>query len=191
MLLCFLATLSLEESPFKDKNVLVAYYSRTGHTKDIAEIIKKETNADIFEIKTTEKDKYSDNYFVSVWQSTKHIITGFLPELSTSIDTKKYDVIFVGTPVWCWTASRPVASWIKQQDTNGKIIIPFASLGSSGFDGAVKAMKKLAPGATFVDGFKSIEKRPYPNLEKAISDWISNINVSESEKPAGNDSKEL
>ncbi|KAH0791071.1 flavodoxin [Histomonas meleagridis] len=164
-----------EEAP-QNNDTLVVFYSRTGHVKKMAEIIQKETNADIFEVRTTEEDKYSDSYITACFQASKHCLTGFLPKLAGTVDVTKYQKIFIGTPVWCWTVSRPIASFLKNIDLSGKTIIPFISEGGSGHERALNAMKEEALNATFLGEYLFNEKKAPTDLEKDIKDWIEALN---------------
>ena len=78
--------------------VLVVYYSLSGHTRDIAERIHSKTNSDILEIKTVKEIKQGPMLYL---KTRKDVKNGTYPELQSEIpDMEKYDVIFVGSPVY-------------------------------------------------------------------------------------------
>ncbi|KAH0789925.1 flavodoxin [Histomonas meleagridis] len=177
-----------QEPQEQTKDVLVVYYSRTGHVKKMAEIIQKETNGDIFEVKTADDNNYSDSYLVACFQAGKHLLSGFLPKLTENIDISKYKTIYIGTPVWWYTISRPMASFLKEADFTGKTIIPFLSEGSSGYERAINALKEAIPNATILDEFVFIEKKPPADLDKDIKDWLEAVHKkvpNEREPPVG------
>ena len=84
--------------------VLVAYYSYSGNTKEVAEAIHEKVGGDIFEIKT--EGTYPDEYRPMTVQAKKEIEDGWRPKLTTSVaDISKYDVVFLGSPNWWGSAA--------------------------------------------------------------------------------------
>lgn len=77
----------------EEKNILVAYFSYSGTTRDVAEELSRQTGADLFEIAPAEE--YSSLYI----QSNSEIRRGARPELSGSVENmERYDIVFVGYP---------------------------------------------------------------------------------------------
>lgn len=71
-------------------SVLVAYYSYTGNTEEMAEEIANQTNGELFEIER--KEAYDDLYT----EAEDEIKNDERPELSSMVeDIDKYDVIFI------------------------------------------------------------------------------------------------
>ena len=72
--------------------ILIAYYSQSGMTKRMAEIIKK-TNADIYEIIPVKK---YDDYMWKAWDEAQiERANGTYPELKNELpNISKYDVIY-------------------------------------------------------------------------------------------------
>ena len=98
--------------------VLVVYYSLSGHTREIAEKIKALTGGDIYEIKTAEEIKTTPWFYLTLRRQIKEknypALAGELPDLS------RYDIIFVGAPVWWYTVATPALSFLQQVDFKGK-----------------------------------------------------------------------
>lgn len=117
-----------------DKNYLVAYFSATGTTKEVAKTIAKTVNADLYEIKAkipyfqndlNWNDKKSRSY--QEWRN-KNI----RPEISCStLDISKYDVVFVGYPIWWESAPNIILTFLENYNFDDKIIIPFSTSGGS------------------------------------------------------------
>lgn len=109
--------------------VLVIYYSLTGNTQDIAEQIATLTQADQYRIQTQEEFKTSPAFYARIKKdlSDKKYppLTGAMPDVS------KYDVVFVGAPVWWYTMSTPMYSFLEKMDFQGKRVIPFSTQGSN------------------------------------------------------------
>lgn len=159
-------------SNMSDKKVLVAYYSWSGNTKAVAEKIAATTNATMFEIQP--KTPYSKDYNTVINQVQEEKNKGFIPEIVSNGDIKDYDIIFIGTPVWWYTASDPVQTFIKNNDFSGKTIVPFCTHGGGGASNTYTAMQKLAPNAKFVEGFTSYEKTA---TKTEIQKWINGLNL--------------
>lgn len=119
------------ENTMENKKILVAYYSYSGNTKEVAEAIHQKVGGDIFEIKTT--GTYPDDYKSMTEQAKKEIEDGYRPQLTTSVaDISQYDVIFLGSPIWWGTITPQVSSFIESYDLSGKTIIPFVTHGGGG-----------------------------------------------------------
>jgi flavodoxin len=113
----------------EDKKVLVAYFSYSGTTKGVAEVLSSEIGADLFEV--APKEDYSSLYL----QSNMEIRGGKRPELSSSVENiEEYDIIFIGYPVWFHATPAPVNSFLESYDLTGKLIIPFCTSGGSDID---------------------------------------------------------
>ncbi|MBQ1388371.1 MAG: NAD(P)H-dependent oxidoreductase [Clostridia bacterium] len=126
-------------------NVLVAYFSATGNTEACAKKLAQAINADIFEIVPvtpyTAKDlnwqnAKSRSSLEMKDKNSRPQIAGLVEEMS------KYDVIFVGFPIWWYVAPTIINTFLEQYNLSEKTIVPFATSGSSGMG---KTNEKLAP----------------------------------------------
>lgn len=147
----FLATLGLissgmaEEQKNKieveEKQVLVAYYSRSGNTRYAAEKIQQAIGGTLLEI--VPKNAYPEDYGDCVNQAKAEIKKGFQPELINlpkSLD--QYKVIFVGSPNWWGTMAPPVLTFLSSYSLKGKNIIPFLTHGGGGMQNHERDVKK-------------------------------------------------
>ena len=77
----------------EDKRILVAYFSHSGTTRNVANALSEETGADLFEI--APQEEYSNVYF----RSNSEIRSNARPALSASVENMEdYDIVFVGYP---------------------------------------------------------------------------------------------
>ena len=89
--------------------VLVAYFSHSGNTREVARQISEATGGDLFEI--VPATPYPTEYRAVVDQGKKEIEAGVRPALKNPVgDLSQYDVIFVGYPVWVYTMGDHSAS---------------------------------------------------------------------------------
>ena len=114
-----------KESP----EILVAYFSYSGTTKGVAEKIAESTGGTLFEINTVKT--YSNVYT----ESNREIRRNERPELSSAVaDMDKYDIVFVGFPVWWHATPAPINTFLESYDLKDKLIIPFCTSGGSEMD---------------------------------------------------------
>ena len=117
-------------------STLVTYFSASGVTKAIAEQIKEELGADIYEIKPLEPYTKADlNWMNPFSRSSKEMKNkSSRPEIiEDGIDLSKYDTIFVGFPIWWGIAPTIINTFVEKYDFTGKTIYPFATSGGSGY----------------------------------------------------------
>ena len=90
-----------------DKKALVVYFSKTGNTQGVAEIVAKLTGAEIFRLETVEP--YPDDYHTSTEVAKRQLEEDARPALkAVPQNLARYDVIFLGHPVWWHTIPTPV-----------------------------------------------------------------------------------
>lgn len=153
--------------------MLVAYYSRTGNTREVARQIQKATGADLFEI--VPAAAYPEGYRAVVEQAKKEIKAGFHPELKTNLaSVAQYDVVFVGSPNWWSTVAPPVAAFLASHDLVGKTVAPFMTHGGGGLGHSVRDVRQLCPGATVPEGL-SIYGDEAGGAQKEVEDWVGKI----------------
>ena len=146
---------------------LVAVFSKSGHTKSIAEFIAHEINAPVHEI-ITEK-KYPSTYVMTILESRKEFKHSEYPALVSEPvpNFADYTRILLGFPVWFFTCPMAVASWLKLYDFTGKEIYPFCTSGGSSCTKATSKIRELCPGANVHDGIRITK------IDSAlVSDWL-------------------
>ena len=131
---------------------LVLYYSETGTTKAVAEELQKQLGADIESIEPVEP--YTGNFQETIQRSGRERESGQTPALKPlKKKIADYDVIFLGYPIWFGTYAMPIATLVKENDFEGKTIIPFCTFGSGGLNTSTDALKKALPKANIQKGY--------------------------------------
>ena len=139
---------SRDESP----KALVLYYSLTGNTKMVAEEIASQLGADIEEV--TCVSPYDTNFQACIQRCLQEREEGTVTEINpVKADLSKYDVIFIGYPVWFGTYAPPIATFLANNDLGGKKIVPFCTFGSGGLESSVKDLMNAQPYAVVQDGY--------------------------------------
>ena len=135
---------------------LVAYFSATGTTANVAEKIAQILNADLFEIKPKEKYTSSDlNWRDKNSRTTKECDNpSFRPEIDEKVKNfDRYDTVFIGFPIWWYKEPNIIDTFFESYDFSGKKIVLFATSGGSGLGKTVDDLKKvLAKTAKILDG---------------------------------------
>ena len=152
---------------------LVAYFSTKGNTKIVAEKINKVVDGDLFEI--IPRQPYTDedlNYMNKQSRSTIEMEdkSSRVEILNKVDDISIYDTIYVGFPIWWYTAPHIINSFLEQYDLTGKTIIPFATSGSSDMGKSSNDLKESAKGANVLEG----KRFPVNVTEEEIKEWINN-----------------
>ncbi len=123
-----------------------------GNTKIVADYITEMTGADQFEIVTHKYDGMAYTPLTRLAQQEAQ--DGELPPYEGTVpDLSRYDTIFVGGPIWWGIYPRVMFTFFKQNDLNGKTIIPFVTHEGSGLASTVDDVKAAYPRATVTQGF--------------------------------------
>ena len=133
---------------------LVVYFSRTGNTKAVAEEIQSLTGSDLVELKTVVP--YPSSYNDCLAQAQEERANNARPELSTVVSNmSEYDTVYVGYPIWCYTAPMAIFTFLESYDFTGKTVIPFCTSGSSSINQSVTDIRSICSGVNVLDGFRA------------------------------------
>ena len=131
---------------------LVLYYSQTGTTKAVAEAIQNNLGADIAEVVPVAP--YDGDYGSTIARGRQEMVEGIYPELQPlTVDVSKYDVVFIGFPIWFGTYANPIETLLNTVDFSGKKVVPFCTFGSGGLDTSSKAIKAKLTDSEVVEGY--------------------------------------
>lgn len=124
----------------ENKKILLVYYSRTGITKKVAEEILKSLNCDIEEVVDTKNRAGAIGYIMAGKDATLKSLTQIK---ETTKNPGDYDMVIIGTPIWAFTMSTPIRTYIEQNKDKFKKVAFFCTQGSSGSDGGFKDMETI------------------------------------------------
>lgn len=157
-------------------NILVAYFSASGVTKEVAQNLQTALGADIYEIKP--EVPYTANDLN--WMDKKSRSTLEMEDKSSrpaiiedKLDTAQYNTVFLGFPIWWYIAPTIVNTFLEKYDFSGKKIVLFATSGGSGFGRTVEFLKGSAPDAEFIQG-KLLNHNPSVNDLKT---WVNGLSI--------------
>lgn len=136
---------------------LVVYYSATGNTENVANVIAETTGGDLFELEPAEPysdadlDWTDDNSRVS--QEYANEEERDMELVADTVENwESYDTVFIGYPIWWGIAAWPVDAFIKANDFTGKTVIPFATSSSSGMGESGELLADLAGTGEWQEG---------------------------------------
>ncbi len=154
--------------------VLVAYFSASGVTKGVAEKLAKVSDGDLFEI--VPQNIYTDVDLNWMDRNSRSSVEmrdrSSRPEIASRVENMAgYDYVFIGFPIWWYREPSIIDTFMEQYDFSGKIIIPFATSGSSDIGEAPESMQNIVKNAEVREG-----KRFAANVsENELKIWFDNI----------------
>ena len=162
---------SPEPTPEEGTDVLVAYFSATGNTENIAEHLVSILDANLYEIvpqvpyTSEDLDYRRDDCRANQEQNDP----AARPSIYGSVENMEdYEVIFLGYPIWWGDAPKIISTFLESYDFNGKTIVPFCTSGSSSIGGSVSDLEALTSGATWLDG----QRFSGSASQETVSQWV-------------------
>ena len=160
----------------KQMKTLVTYFSASGVTRNAAKQLASIIGADLFEI--TPEKLYTDadlDWRDKTSRSTIEMKDSTArPEIAAKVENMdQYTTIYVGFPIWWYTAPRIINTFLEQYDLTGKTIIPFATSGGSEIGKSGEDLKKAsAPNANWILPGKVLNGNPPVDSLKA---WVETL----------------
>ncbi len=154
---------------------LLVYYSRTGHTRKIAEEIARELQCDTEEIIDTVNRSGPTGYLLCGRQATKKELTKIEPAKK---DPSQYDIVIIGTPVWALTVSAPVRTYIVENKDKLKNVAFFCTLGGIGVESTFHELEDLSgkkAAGTLAVNTPGIKQGAYADSVKQFTDIIKSL----------------
>lgn len=134
---------------------LVAYFSATGATMNVASRLARATDSDLFAIVPSNpytsadlnwRDKQSRSTLEASDPSCRPAIVSKVKRI------EDYDTIFLGFPIWWYVAPVIINTFLESYDLAGKTIVLFATSGGSGMGKTASVLRPSAPNAKIVEG---------------------------------------
>ena len=167
---------SQEPSKGNANSTLVAYFSATGNTEEIAQHLQTILGASLYEIIPAKP--YSDDdldYNASDCRANQEQNDPSVrPAIDGSVENMdSYDVILLGYPIWWGEAPRIISTFLESYDFTGKTIVPFCTSGSSSIGGSAEHLTVLAADATWLEGARF---NPGATQDE-VAAWVEGLGV--------------
>lgn len=154
---------------------LVAYFSATGRTAKVAELLSDAMGADIHEIRPKVPYTKADlNWINKKSRSSVEMNNKTLrPEIMKSnVRIEEYDVIFLGFPIWWYVAPTIINTFLESADFSGKKIILFATSGGSKFGKTVEELRVSVPASCDIQEGKLLNGK---QSIASITEWTDTL----------------
>ena len=145
------------ETPETGKTLIV-YFSATGSTERIANIMAEKINADVFELEPVQP--YTDDDLNWTNDDSRVVYEHEHPEAQNEVALKQttpdnwdeYNTVFIGYPIWWGIAAWPVNQFVSGNDFTGKTVIPFCTSASSGIGQSGELLAEMAGTGEWLEG---------------------------------------
>lgn len=136
---------------------LVVYYSASGNTENVSNVIAKTLGADLFELEPVEPYSNDDLNWTNddsrVTREHENEDERDVELVSATVDNwSEYDTVFIGYPIWWGIAAWPVDEFIETNDFTGKTVILFATSASSGMGQSGELLAEMAGTGDWQEG---------------------------------------
>ncbi len=150
---------------------LVAYFSASGVTRQVAQHLSEAINCDIYEIKPKVPYTNDDLNWMDKTSRTTLEMKDYSsrPEMiDDNFSIAQYDTIFLGFPIWWYIAPTIINTFLERHDFSNKKIVLFATSGGSRFGKTTDNLKNsVSSSAEIIEGrlFNN-----YPSVE-VLKNW--------------------
>ena len=153
---------------------LVAYFSASGTTAAVAKTLAEAADADLYEIKPQAPYTRAD----LDWTNKKSRSSVEMNDKSSrpaladkNAPVAGCDTVFLGFPIWWYTAPTIIKTFLEVYDFTGKTIILFATSGGSDLGRSASDLKVSTPGAAIRDG-KLLNGR---QTRESLAAWVNSL----------------
>jgi flavodoxin len=152
---------------------LVAYFSRTGNTKPLAEYAAEYLDATLFEI--TAKIPYTDEdiaYYTDCRADREQKDESARPEIATAVENMdEYDTVIIAHPIWHGIAPRIISTFLESYDFSGKTLLTFCTSASSPLGQSAKLLQELTPNSTWLES----KRFAIGTSREEIEEWLEEV----------------
>lgn len=156
-------------------DALIAYFSWSGNTEDVAQEIQDQTGADLFEIVPAEP--YTEDYDELLDIAQEEQSSDARPAIADTVDLSGYDTVYLGFPNWWGDMPMIIYTFLDEYDLSGKTIAPFNTSGGSGFSGALDTIAEMEPDAAVTEGL-SLRSGEAEDCADAVGEWLDSIGLA-------------
>lgn len=199
------------ETSTEENNILIVYFSRWGNTEYpddvdattsasivadgenygtteyVARMIQENVGGDLHLIQTQEP--YPTDFDELRDLNHSEMAEDYLPALvESNLDISRYDMAFIGYPVWATEVPQAVLSFLNEYDLSGKTVIPFCTHDGYGAGGSYDTIREVSHEAESPDGL-AIEGKDVPSAGDTVTAWLENIGMTG--ESAGAESSEI
>ena len=156
---------------------LVVYYSASGNTERVANVIAATTGGDTLSLEPVnpysdeDLDWTTDGSRVNLEHDDESLRDIELVQ-STVDNWAEYDTVYIGYPIWWGIAAWPVNNFVKDNDFTGKTVIPFATSSSSGLGESGTLLADMAGTGDWQEG----QRFQSSVSDEDVVEWVNSLN---------------
>ncbi len=155
------------------KKALVAVFSWSGHTLQVADHIRELTGADFFSIEPAEPYTIDYNALLDIAQNEQD--AAVRPALANAVpEWSSYNTVYLGYPVWWYHVPQIIKTFAEQHDLTGKTIIPFATSGGSSIEGTLADIRSLCPDVSLAQGL-TLDGDTVASQMERVDTWLGEL----------------
>lgn len=167
------------QPPEEGEDILVVYFSNTGNTERIAQIIADETGGTLWEIVPETPYTAADlNYSDSDCRANREQNDpDARPAIANEIDCfADYETILIGHPIWWGDAPRIIQTFLESYSFEEKTVYTFSTSGSSSGNGAYNGLRSEYPDINFA-GNLHLTSSQLSSAQARVAEWLSEIGI--------------
>lgn len=167
------------DSSSENQHILIAYFSATGNTAEVAEHIAQATGGELFELipsdpYTSEDLNYNDDNSRVVYEHEHPEAQNIALEAATVDNWDEYDTVFVGYPIWWHEAAWPIHEFITANDFTGKTVIPFCTSGGSDLGDSAAILTDMAGSGDWQAG----QQFSGSASQETVQEWVDGLDLT-------------
>lgn len=157
-------------------NILISYFSCTNTTEEVAKHIETETKGTLYEILPQVPYTADDlKYYTDCRADREQADPSARPAINGGVENmEKYDVVFLGYPIWHGQAPRIISTFLESYDFADKTIVPFCTSASSGIGSSDTNLHSLAPDAHWLAG----RRFAAGTSQNSVAGWIDGLGIA-------------
>ncbi len=163
-----------------ENNILVVYFSNTGNTQGIAEMIAQETGATLWEIEaaipyTADDLDYSNS---SCRANVEQNDSTARPAIADTVENfDDYQTVFIGYPIWWSYSPRIIQTFIESYDFTDKTVYVFSTSASSSGSSAYGRLTTLYTSVNF-GGNLHLTSLQLSSAQTRVSSWLNDLDFA-------------
>lgn len=157
----------------KMEKVLVVYFSASGVTEEVARQLAEVTSGDLHKIQPEQPYTAADLDWTNKQSRSSLEMNdkNSRPSISDKVQNmEEYNVVYIGFPIWWYTAPTIINTFLESYDFKGKTVIPFATSGGSSIKKACQGLKAAYPNINWHEG-----KLLNNASKKELEEWIKSM----------------
>lgn len=159
----------------ENSDVLIVYFSETGNTQLLAELIHEQTGGDMFRIEPVTPYPQGDELFdyTKAEQDNDE-----RPEISGTVENiGQYDTVFIGYPIWWYEVPQIIKTFLDDYDLSGKTIVPFNTHEGSRDGGTYDYIAEQEPDATVLEGLPIRGGDMKNDQSETVKSWLEGLDL--------------